>query len=134
MSCRSRSAALVEDREVNGGTSLALPRGMRLLPAIASLLFVASCTDSALFVTNDSDFEVHEMYVTDVRSSSWGPNLLDGEILFPGESMTLGLACGNYDALLIDETGAVCEVAGLELCYENADWIIRNNSCAVFEE
>ena len=107
---------------------------MRLLPAIASLLFVASCTDSALFVTNDSDFEIHEMYVTDVRSSSWGPNLLDGEILFPGESMTLGLECGNCDALLIDETGAICEVAGLELCYENADWIIRNNSCAVFEK
>ena len=107
---------------------------MRLLPAIASLLFVASCTDSALFVTNDSDFEIHEMYVTDVRSSSWGPNLLDGEILFPGESLTLGVACGTYDALLIDETNASCEVSNLDLCYENADWVIRNTSCAVFEE
>jgi hypothetical protein len=105
---------------------------MRLFPAIA-LLFVASCTDSALFVTNDSDFEIHEMYVTDVRSSSWGPNLLDGEILFPGESLTLGLDCGTYDALLIDETDAICEVSNLDLCYENADWVIRNNSCAVFE-
>jgi hypothetical protein len=48
--------------------------------------------------------------------------------------MTLGLDCGTYDAMLIDETGAICEIQGLDLCYENADWIIRNNSCAVFEQ
>lgn len=112
---------------------------MRLLPSIASVLLVAgggcvvSDSDSSLLVSNHSDFEIHEMYVTDVGSPTWGPNLLHGDILFPGESMTLGLACGTYDAMLIDETDAVCEVSSIDLCFEDADWIIRNNACAVFE-
>jgi hypothetical protein len=73
------------------------------------------------------------MYVTAVRSPSWGPNLLHGDILFPGESLYISLDCGTYDALLIDETGAACEVFDLDLCFDDADWIIRNTSCSVFE-
>lgn len=112
---------------------------MRLVTSFALLLTVASTacvitpTDSSLYVENRSDFEIHEMYVTDVDSSTWGPNLLRGDILMPGESMFLGLECGTYDAMLIDETGAVCEVANVDLCYDDADWIIRNTSCTVFE-
>jgi hypothetical protein len=35
--------------------------------------------------------------------------------------------------MLIDETGAICEVASVDLCFDEADWIIRNNTCDVFE-
>lgn len=90
--------------------------------------------DSSLRVVNQSDFEIHELYVTEVASPTWGPNLLDRDALFPGESMLLAVDCGTYDALLIDEAGAACEVLNVELCFEDADWIIRNTSCAVFEE
>jgi hypothetical protein len=111
-----------------------------LLPTLAlCLASTAACviqtdgTDSSLFVANDSDFEVHEMYVTGSGNATWGPNLLRGDILFPGDSMELALGCGTYDALLIDETGAACEVFDLDLCFDDADWIIRNNTCDVFE-
>lgn len=111
---------------------------MRLLPSIALLLTTATgCVvadgDSALFVANDSDFEIHEMYVTPIESPTWGPNLLRGSILLPGDSMELAVDCGTYDALLIDETGAACEVSTIDLCFDTADWIITNRSCAVFE-
>jgi hypothetical protein len=113
---------------------------MRQLHAIASLLVVVTgCVvtevehDSSLLVDNQSDFEVHEMYVTDISSPSWGPNLLDGDILFPGDMMYVGVECGTYDALLIDETDATCEVNNISLCFEDVDWIIRNSTCAVFE-
>jgi hypothetical protein len=89
--------------------------------------------DSSLFVSNDSSFEIHEMYVAEIDSPTWGPNLLDRSILFPGEQMELALDCNTYDALLIDETGASCEIQNVDLCGGTADWIITNRSCQVFE-
>lgn len=89
--------------------------------------------DSSLHVSNDSSFEIHEMYVTEIDSQTWGPNLLSGSILFPGEVMDLALDCNTYDALLIDETGASCEIQNVDLCFDDADWIITNRSCKVFE-
>jgi hypothetical protein len=117
---------------------------MRLLPSIAFLGFVAVATtgcvvveddgyDSSLLVSNHSDFEIHEMYVTDVDSATWGPNLLGGAILFPNESVSLAIECGLYDAMMIDETGAVCEVSNIDLCFDDADWVIRNTTCSLFE-
>src|SRR5688572_26666224 len=105
---------------------------MRLLP----LLFVGitACVpyDSSIEVTNHSDFEIHEMYITPVASPSWGANLLD-TVLMPGESAFVGIDCGTYDAMLVDETGAVCEVSSVDLCHDNADWIITNRSCELFQ-
>jgi hypothetical protein len=89
--------------------------------------------DSSLVVSNHSDFEVHEMYVTEIDNPSWGPNLLGRSILFPGDSMELAIDCGTYDAMLIDETGAICEVSAVDLCFDDADWIIRNSTCSLFE-
>jgi hypothetical protein len=114
---------------------------MRFNPASLALLLCAATTascvivdaDSSLRVANDSDFEIHEMYVTPVDSPTWGPNLLGGDVLFPGESMLVALDCGTYDAMLVDETGAYCEIPRIDLCFDDADWIIRNNSCTLFE-
>lgn len=121
-----------------GGTAVADVSGMRLLTIASFACLVSGCVieggDSSLHVENRSDFEIHEMYVTDINSASWGPNLLHGDVLLPDESMSIGLPCGTYDALLIDETGAACEVSAIDLCFEDADWIIRNTSCAVFEQ
>jgi hypothetical protein len=114
---------------------------MRLFPSIALVACVAAASgcviadhDSSLFVENRSDFEIHEMYVTPIDSISWGDNLLGGDVLMPRESMYIGLECGTYDALLIDELGFACEVNAIDLCFDDADWIIRNSSCAVFEQ
>ncbi len=99
---------------------------------VAIALLTAGCADSSLLVSNRSSFEIHELYVTQIENPSWGPNLLD-EVLQPGESFTLDLCCGTYDTMLIDETGAICEVPYVDLCFEHADWVIRNTSCEVFE-
>jgi hypothetical protein len=113
---------------------------MKKLACLALMSALTGCVvtttddlDSSLHVENRSDFEIHEMYVTDVDSPTWGPNLLSGTVLFPGDSMLLGIDCGIYDAMLIDETEAICEVHNIDLCVDDADWILRNNTCAVFE-
>lgn len=114
-----------------------------ILAAGVSLAAFAGCTtdggvvvidDSAsLRVVNDSDFVIEEIYLTDVGSSSWGPNLLRSDVLFPDEELLLGVNCDFYDALVVDEDGVECEITGVDLCANDATWIIRNNTCSVFE-
>jgi hypothetical protein len=100
------------------------------------LLLVAcatvGCADASLVVSNRSDFEIHELYVTQIENPSWGPNLLDTE-LRPGESFSVDVCCGTFDTMLVDETGAFCEVLNVELCFETDDWVIRNTTCRVFD-
>jgi hypothetical protein len=88
--------------------------------------------DSSLVVDNQSDFAITELYLTSVNSGSWGPNLLRGDVLLPDENLTLGVDCGFYDALLVDEDGVDCEIDDLDLCLNDAVWVIRNNTCNVF--
>lgn len=115
---------------------------LRIFACVAAALgamAVAGCsTDSGndgagrLNVHNQSDFAITEIRVTSVGSSTWGPNLISGDILAPGESLTIGVTCDTYDALLVDESGAECTVRDIDLCFSTADWVIRNDTCPVF--
>ena len=104
--------------------------------ALGSLALVGCTTssgpDATLRVQNSSDFSIVELHLTSVGSRTWGPNLLGNDELLPGESLTLAVDCGFYDALLVDEDGVDCELHDLDLCLNDADWIIRDNTCTVF--
>jgi hypothetical protein len=100
-------------------------------------LAVAGCSssngpDASLHVQNSSDFSIVEIRVTSVGSTTWGPNLLGGDILAPGEMLTIDVTCGTYDALLVDESGVDCQLHSVDLCFGDASWVIRNNTCTVF--
>jgi len=106
------------------------------LAAALCAVAIAACSDqtspdSTLRVQNDSDFSIVEIHVTSVGSSTWGPNLLSSDLV-PGDSIVLGVDCGTYDALLVDESGVDCELHDVDLCLNDADWVIRNNTCTVF--
>lgn len=88
---------------------------------------------ASLTVVNDSDFVIYEIYLTEIDNPDWGPNLLRGDVLYPDEELVLGVPCDYYDALLIDEEGVECEVHDIDLCLNDAVWVIRNNTCTVFE-
>ncbi len=141
-SCRNGSAKATPDHALDRVRGLLIVRIMRYLASLAVLgsalggCVVTTTTDdfdSSLLVSNESDFEIHEMYVTEIDSPTWGPNLIERSILLPGESMKLALDCNTYDAMLIDETGASCEIQNVDLCFDDADWVITNRSCTVFE-
>ncbi len=102
-------------------------RSLLLLLACA-----AGCADASLVVSNRSDFEIYELYITQVENPSWGENQLDAP-LQPGDAISLDVCCGVFDTLLIDETGAACEALDVELCFEKDDWVIRNTTCRVFD-
>lgn len=107
-----------------------------LLVALGSSLIggcvISSTDDATLEVINQSDFIIDDLFITDVNSSSWGTDLLGNGELFPNESIVIGLQCGYYDVLVVDETGAECEVNDIDLCLNDAQWILRNNTCPVF--
>ncbi|MDX2087968.1 MAG: hypothetical protein SFX73_08965 [Kofleriaceae bacterium] len=88
--------------------------------------------DSSLLVINESDFVITDVYLTEVDNPDFGPNLLFGDVLLPGEDLLLGVDCGFFDALVIDEDGVECRLFDLDLCLNDATWVIRNNTCAVF--
>ncbi|HEU5058484.1 MAG TPA: hypothetical protein VFU21_18255 [Kofleriaceae bacterium] len=109
--------------------------GLLTLGATApGCLIVTDDDDASLEVINESDFVIEELYLTEVDNRDWGPDLLRGDVLFPDESIVLvDIECDYYDTQMIDETGAVCEAYNLDLCLNDAVWIIRNNTCTVWE-
>ena len=105
--------------------------------AIAAAATLTGCVvqadeDASLTVYNESSFVIEELYLTEVDSPTWGSDLLGSDVLFPGEAIELGVDCDYYDALVIDETGLECEILDIDLCFNDAQWVIRNNSCDVF--
>jgi len=114
-------------------------RRFAYVAAALGSLAIAGCsdddsdsTDASLHVRNASDFSITEIRVTSVGSSSWGPNLLNGDILAPGETLTIDVTCSTYDALLVDEDGVDCQLHSVDLCFSDTDWVIQNNTCTAF--
>jgi hypothetical protein len=85
-------------------------------------------SDASLTIENQSDFAISEIRVTEVDNPSWGPNLTGGALLYPGESLTVLVDCDLYDVLVVDVDGFGCELLDLELCFDDAVWVITNRT------
>jgi len=99
------------------------------LAALGSFALTTGCVadsgpDATLTVFNDSGFTIVELNLVPNFAGTWGRDYLGGRDLLDGEEITLAVDCGFYDARLIDEDGFVCEVLDLDLCLNNADWVI----------
>jgi hypothetical protein len=113
----------------------------RAAAALAALALSVSCATevrgsisaSSLEVINDSDYAIIELYITEVDNPDYGPNLLAGDALFPGESIFVPLRCNFYDVLIVDDDGVACELFDVDTCLNNAQFVIRNNTCTVFD-
>jgi hypothetical protein len=103
-----------------------------LTPLIALVLSLSACVvttdgDSTLTVINDSSYVIEEIYVAPVGTTTWGPDLLGNDVLYPDESLTIYLSyCDYYDVLIVDEYGLECVLDKLYLCYDDAAWVIDN--------
>ena len=89
-------------------------------------------SDSTLLVVNQSDYVIDTLNLVDVGNPSWGRNYVpDG--LFPDEDILLdNIRCDYYDARLIDADGVECTIYDIDLCFDDATWRIRNNTCDIF--
>jgi len=97
----------------------------------AALFFMGACTtedsDASITVVNDSQVDLIELNVAPVGTVTWGGDLFGGADLFPGEELTVVVACDYYDIRIVDEFGVECIVEDADLCandsvlYANAD-------------
>lgn len=110
---------------------------MKLAPLALVIAAAASACGienghSDLNVVNSSDFTINKLYVTDVGSATWGPNLLGDVPLVPDQSITLDVVYGTYDALLVEDSGANCKLSSIEMRADDPTWVITNTTCNVF--
>lgn len=105
----------------------------RILASVCALigsLALGACTsDASLRVTNNSDYSIVDIRLTQIDNPDFGPNLIGGDTLEPDESITISVDCDTYDAQIIDEDGVTCTLQGVDLCLNDADWVINNNTC-----
>lgn len=76
---------------------------------------------SSLTIVNVSNLALYEMYVTSVGATTWGPDLLGGQALFPDESITVDTVCDYYDVMVVDQVGTECVLTGIDVCGVNAE-------------
>lgn len=91
--------------------------------------------DSTITIVNDSDFFLVDIAIAPA-GLEYGPNLLGGVALAPGEELLLtDIECDFYDMRIEDEDGFVCELLDVDICFEDAFFFITNadlNSCGTF--
>lgn len=65
----------------------------------------------SLTLENESKWEIHELYFSDIDEEEWGPDQLGDEVIETGDSFTLTkIDKGNYDVKIVDEDGDSCIV------------------------
>lgn len=109
-----------------------------VLALVLALALSSGCIivtdDASLTVANDSSFVITELYVTPVGDDPrFSADLLGSGFLRPGESIVIDVECGFYDVEVVDELGALCLLPDLDLCFDDALWVIDDrelNRCA----
>lgn len=92
-------------------------------------LMIGACSSNSdpgasITITNVSSYDIYELYVTPTGDPNWGSDLLGGDFLGYNEQITVDVDCGYYDVLLVDDTGAECEVDNQDLCGTDDEWVI----------
>ena len=87
-------------------------------------------SEGTITIDNASNYVLTEVRVTTVRSSSWGPNLLGNDVLFPNERITVSVACARWDVLIADEYARSCVLADVDLCFSDQLWVIDDATLA----
>lgn len=98
---------------------------LRALAAAATLALAATTASAApedrwFNLTNESEWAIDAVFVTNVDDPNWGPNLLRGDQVFPDEYVVLDPVnpqgyC-EFDILVVFEDGAELEMSRLDLC------------------
>ncbi len=104
-----------------------------LIWSLPACIITTDDDDGVLSVLNDSSFVIEELRVARVGSRFYGPDLLAGRALFPGESIAIRLDCDFYDVLFVDALNLECVVLDIDVCFDRTVFVIDDvllNTCA----
>jgi hypothetical protein len=81
---------------------------------------IADATDRWFNLVNESDFAIKAVYVANVDSAAWGPNLLRGGTIEPASYVELDPVrtegyC-EFDILVVFDDGESFQMNGVDLC------------------
>jgi hypothetical protein len=89
----------------------------------------AQAQKARLMITNQSNWEIHQFYLSPVDSDEWGQEWLAGQVIGRGQTQTmLGIRCDAYDVKLVDEDGDECVVHQVDFCGGHEGWTITNDN------
>lgn len=110
---------------------------MRSIQTLTTFLITASlaaCTivtddhDASLTIANQSSYYLDALHLAEVRSASWGPDLLAAALPPGGQVTVLDIPCATYDVLVVDETGVECQLASIDLCFDDQRWVVDDRT------
>lgn len=103
---------------------------LALLGALAAS--AVACADSTLAIDNNSSFAFQEINLAAINNPTFGRNLLGSDILLPGETIQIsGIACDTYDIRVVTDAGHECILDNVDICLDNAKWVIDNTELAI---
>src|SRR3954451_21403439 len=101
------------------------------LPALSH----AGTQRAEFMIVNNSDWDIHQLYLSPTRKDTWGPDQLgDKVITHAGGSFTLhSIPCGHYDVKVVDEDGDACVIEDITMCKDHTHWDVTNKVLAKCE-
>lgn len=83
-------------------------------------------------IVNQSDVDLHGLFLSPVDAGEWGPDLLEGDVLGArGGTIRLGrLPCGRWDLRIVDADGDACVLEDVDLCKGEGEWKLTNKLLA----
>jgi hypothetical protein len=87
--------------------------------------------DSVLTVENQSSYTLISLYLSPTTSVQWGSDLLGEAVLEPGDRFEIGgIDCDTYDIRVVDEDDDECIIEDVDLCLDDAHWLIDDDELA----
>jgi len=99
--------------------------------AVAALLPLAAQAaakrSANVKITNRTDWEIHQLFLSSTDDENWGPDQLGDEVIGVGESFTLqDVPCDLYDVKIVDEDEDSCVVPEVDICGQSQQWTITS--------
>jgi len=95
---------------------------------LLGILASGAAMGSSVVIENDSDWEIHFLYLSPTSSSDWGPDQLGDNIIGSGSQYKLkGISCDTYDVRIVDEDADECILSEIPLCLFKEHWVIDND-------
>jgi len=89
-----------------------------------------SVNASKIVITNNSNWDIDNIYFSPVDEQSWGADVLGSDaILEPGESVTVMVDCATWDVKFVAEDDAECIVEDLDICEIAGTWSVDDLGC-----
>jgi hypothetical protein len=113
-------------------TIMARGRSLALCAILVTALGACGGGDSSLTIENDSSFTLFEVNLAAIDDPNWGPDLLGGEVLDPGDTLVItDIDCDTYDVRVVDDTGTECILDAVDLCFDDAVWHLDDIDLAI---